>query len=300
MRFLIKGFVLLGLLLSSALAHSAASALVINDYPDARLVFSSKKEVNDYVLALSNYKKVRGLWRVEEQRLGGDLSRKTYQLPDHHSALDGYNFFYQQLKKYPLRELFTCQSRECGESNTWANIHFGVLQLYGLDQYQYYGVFEITAPEYAGIYVTLYSVLRGNKRVFVHVEVLTSEESSRFQAASNPATLIKQLSRDGFTVFSGLRFASGNELSLAPAHVKALAKALREAPQMSVALVGHNYVLQSLARQREQSLAYAEQLKRALIAEGVQEKRLQVYGLGGLAPVGKGDAEARVDVVLLR
>lgn len=300
MSFLPKSVVALLLLLCSLAAQSASSALVISDYPDARVVFSSQAEANDYVLALGNYKKVRGLWRVDEQRLSGHLERKTYQLPDHHTALDGYNFFYEQLKKYPLRELFTCQSRECGESNTWANIHFGVLQLYGLDQYQYYGVFEITAPEYAGIYVTLYSVLRGNKRVYVQLEVLTSDESNRFQAASNPATLVKQLTRDGFTVFSGLRFAPTQSLSLAPAHVKALAQALAEAPQMNVALVGHNYAPQSLSQQREQSLGYAEQLKRALVSEGVAEKRLQVYGLGGLAPAGRGDAEARVDVVLLR
>ncbi|UTF61003.1 DUF4892 domain-containing protein [Gilvimarinus sp. DA14] len=300
MRFLPSGISAVVLLFCCAFTAAASSPLVISDYPQARVVFASQKNVSDYVLALGSYKKVRGLWRVDEQRLSGELERKTYELPDNHSARDGYNFFYQQLQKYPLRELFTCQSRECGESNTWANIHFGVLQLYGLDQHQYYGVFEITAPEYAGVYVTVYSVLRGNKRVYVQLEVLSSDESNRFQAVSNPATLVKQLQRDGFTVFAGLRYGAGESLSLVPAHVKALAQALVAQPQLRLALVGHNYAPQPLEKQREQSLGYAEQLKRALVAQGVDEKRLEVYGMGGLAPAGRGDAEARVDVVLLR
>lgn len=275
--------------------------LVLDDFPGARLVFSSRENTNDYVLALGNYKKVRGLWRVDEQRLSGELIRKTYQLPDNHSALDGYRFFVDQLQKYPLRELYTCEARECGDSNSWAINHFNILQLYGLDQYQYFGTYELTAPEHAGVYVTLYSVLRGNKRVYVQLEILLSDSASRYQVASNPTTLVRQLTRDGFTVFAGLRYAGqGQTLSLAPSHVKALADALAREPQLKVALVGHNYERQPLATQRQVSLGYAELLQKALVEQGVSADRLEVVGLGALAPAGRGDAEARLDVVLLR
>lgn len=301
MNFLPKRWLLYGffLIVCSAPVSALETELALNDFPGARVVFSSTEEVSDYVLALSNYKKVRGLWRLQEQLLSGTLERKTFQLPDPHSARDGFEFFYDQLKQYPMRELYTCESRECGASNTWANEHFKVLQLYGLDQYQYFGTFEMTSPEHAGVYVTLYSVLRGNKRVYVQLEVLTSDKANRYQAASNPETLVRQLKREGFAAFAGLRIA-GDNISLAEGHVEALAQALATEPDMRVALVGHNYQRMPLAEQQGVSLGYAEQLKKALQAQGVEARRLEVFGVGGLAPAGKADAEARLEIVLLR
>ena len=43
--------------------------------------------------------------------------------------------------------------------------------------------------------------------------------------------------------------------------------------------------------------AYAEQLKAALQEAGVKANRLVPYGLGGLAPAGRGDRAGRVELV---
>lgn len=149
------------------------------------------------------------------------------------------------------------------------------------------------------MYVTVYSVLRGNKRVYLHVEVLASDQSSRYQAAANPTTMIRQLKRQGYTVFAGLRTESGQEYHLATNHVQALANALRNEPHLKVALVGHNYERLPLAEQKERSLHYAQMLRKALIAQGIAAERIIAEGIGGLAPVGRGDDRARLDVVLL-
>ncbi len=148
--------------------------LQLNDFPGASIESRAQTDERDYMVALGNYRKVRGLWRVEELRTSGELTRTTYRLPDNHSAREGFDFFARQLAQYPLRELYVCQSRDCGESNSWANNHFNVYQLYGLDQYQYYGAYELSLPEET-VYVTLYAVLRGNKRVYVQLEVLSSD-----------------------------------------------------------------------------------------------------------------------------
>ncbi|MDO3386458.1 DUF4892 domain-containing protein [Gilvimarinus sp. SDUM040013] len=302
MTFLRKVWVVFLLVVSGPVWGVTNMPIALADFPEARLVFSSQEPATDYVLALGNYKKVRGLWRVDEQRLSGELFKKTYQLPDNHSALDGYRFVTEQLRSHPVRELYSCSARECGDSNSWAINHFGILQLYGLDQYQYYGAFELTSAQHAGIYVTVYSVLRGNKRVYLHVEMLVSDQSNRYQAATNPTTMVRQLRQQGYTVFAGLRKdGSGEEKTygLAVNHVQALAAALRSEPHLKVALVGHNYQRIPLDQQKVKSLAYAVQLQDALVELGIPRERIIVEGVGGLAPAGRGDDQARLDVVLL-
>src|SRR5690625_6657662 len=89
-------------------------------------------------------------------------------------------FYREQLQGFSSRLLFSCSARECGSSSRWANQHFGVIQLHGLEQYQYYAVYEINHAQRA-YYVTLYAVQRGNRRVYLQVrsEEHTSELQSR-------------------------------------------------------------------------------------------------------------------------
>lgn len=283
----------------SVVVPAQAQAPLLNDYPGARVVFSSTSEVSDYVLALGTYRKVGGLMRVEHQRLAGKLTRKTYELPDNHSSQDGFTYFYRQLAGYPLRELYRCQGRECGQSNNWANDHFGILQLYGLDQHQHYGAFELIGNDHLGVYVTLYSVLRGNRRVFVQVEILESGHRDSYRVASNPDTLLMQLQRDGYTPFLRLDYSdTGADAELGDNHLDALARALEQSPDLVVAVVGHNYEPVSSTEQRQRSQKVAEKVREALVKRGIDADRLRAEGLGSLAPAGRGDSRVRVDIVL--
>src|SRR5690554_2957958 len=167
-----------------------AQELVLQDYPDARVVFRSQEQVNDYRLALGSYRKTEGAWQpARQQRLSGQLTRFTLELPANHSAQAGFEFYLAQLQTLKHRELFSCEARDCGTSNTWANNHFKIIQLYGLDQYQYYAALEVVTESAAPFYVSLYSVRRGNKRVYVQVDILYSATERAGTFASSPDTV---------------------------------------------------------------------------------------------------------------
>lgn len=284
-------------------AIAQAAEIKLQPYPAAREVFHTRVVDNDYLLALGAYKKVNDIWLVDRsQRLSGDLERITLELPADHNAEDGFRFYKEQLDKYNLRELFHCRARDCGTSNSWANNHFKIIQLYGLDQYQFYAAYEITNADEKPFYVVLYSVVRGNKRAYVQLEILHANKVDEFGVASSPETLYKLLNTNGYFVFPDFveKDAQGSEhLHIKRAHIQALASLLNAQPTLKLALVGHDYAGNNLDQQQRDSKTNAEQIKTALVAAGVNEKRIQTFGIGSLAPAGRGDRSARVEVVKL-
>ena len=132
---------------------------------------SVDEPVNGYILALDKYRKVANRWLPAEfKSLNGQLTHYTLELPRHYTSEQVFAFYRNQLPT-SANELFACQQRQCAESNNWANDHFNVKQLYGQNASQYYGVFEMTRP--AGVsYITIYSIRRGNRRLYVQLEEL--------------------------------------------------------------------------------------------------------------------------------
>lgn len=294
-----KIFYLFSLLCFASQVQSAA--LNLQAYPSAREIFHSEGQADSFLLALGAYKKVDSSWQVDRsQHLGGLLERTTFELPADHNAEAGFSFFKSQLDKYNLRELFHCKARDCGTSNSWANNHFKIIQLYGLDQYQFYGAYEITNADEKPFYVVLYAVMRGNKRAYVQLEVLHVNKVNEFGVASSPETLSKLLNTNGYFVFPDFvsKDAQGSlHLQVKQAHIQALADLLTAQSKLTLALVGHDYSAVSIEQQQLESKKNAEQIKAALVAAGVDAKRLQTFGLGSLAPAGRGDRSARVEVV---
>jgi outer membrane protein OmpA-like peptidoglycan-associated protein len=72
---------------------------------------------------------------------------------------------------------------------------------------------------------------------------------------------------------------------------------LTQKADWKIALVGHDYSSVPLAQQQKVSQLYAEQLKAALQEKGVAAARIKTFGIGSLAPAGRGDRNARVEVV---
>ncbi|GGY71067.1 DUF4892 domain-containing protein [Cellvibrio zantedeschiae] len=278
-----------------------AAELKLQAYPNAREVFHSAGQEGNFLLALSAYKKVDSSWLVDRsQRLSGSLERTTFELPADHNAEMGFAFFKDQIDKYNLRELFHCKARDCGTSNSWANNHFKIIQLYGMDQHQLYGAYEITNADEKPFYVVIYAVMRGNKRAYVQLEVLHLSKISEFGVASSPETLNKLLNTNGYFVFPDFvsKDAQGSaHLQIKQAHIQALVALLGLEPKLNLALVGHDYSLVPIAQQQSESKKNAEQIKSALVAAGVDAKRLQTFGVGSLAPAGRGDRSARVEIV---
>ena len=290
---------LLGLLSISFFAQAAE--LKLQAYPNAREVFHATSQENSFLLALGSYKKIDSSWIVDRsQHLSGGLERFTYELPADHNAENGFSFFKGQLDKYNLRELFYCKARDCGTSNSWANNHFKIIQLYGLDQHQFYGAYEITNADEKPFYVVLYAVMRGNKRAYVQLDILHANKINEFGVASSPETLSKLLNTNGYFVFPDFvsKDSQGSlHLQVKQAHIQALVSLLTLEPKLNLALVGHDYSATTTAQQQGESKKNAEQIKSALVSAGVDAKRIQTFGVGGLAPAGRGDRNARVEVV---
>lgn len=278
-----------------------AAELPVQNYHNARVIFESNGETDEYVLALGSYKKIAGSWRVDrQQRLSGKLARYTLELPEGHSANNGYDFYLDQLQNFNFRELFHCKSRDCGTSNSWANNHFKNQLLYGLDQFQQYGAYEVTTADEKQFYVALYTVQRGNKRVYLQLDVLHVDKIIELGIASSPESIIKSLETNGYYVFPDLvaEDAKGNtNIQIKQAHLQALIDVLVQQTDWKVALVGHDYAPVTLAQQQKDSLVYAAQLKAALQEKGIAAARMTTYGIGSLAPAGRGDRSARVEVV---
>lgn len=297
--------VLQGLLAVSVLAQndSGKNPLGLQDFPGARTMVEERQEKTEYTLAFGSYKKIGGNWVVDErQRVQGKLVRKTLELPSDYTAREGFDFYREQLQRFRVRELFSCSGRECGSSINWANNHFGVIQLYGLDQYQYYGVYEVLTENQVPYYVTLYSVLRGNRRVYLQLDIVQPTDQSAAEVTSNPETLARLLRGQGYYVFPGLQVTgseAGLEVSLQEEDLEALVALLRRENNWRLALVGHDYAGKNLDRQLQASLNYAQNLKQALVEQGVESARLEAHGVGSLAPAGRGERSARIELVLL-
>lgn len=292
---------MVGLVLFLVVSRVVAAELPVENYPHARVIFQSSAETDDYILALGSYKKIAGSWRVDRpQRLSGKLARYTLELPEGHSANNGFNFYLDQLQQFNFRELFHCRGRDCGTSNSWANNHFKIQQLYGLDQFQQYGAYEVTTAEEKPFYVSLYAVQRGNKRVYLQLDVLHIDKAIELGIASSPESIIRSIETSGYYVFPDLvsQDARGNTgIQIKSAHLQALVDVLTQQTGWKLALVGHDYAPTPLAQQQKDSQLYAEQLKAALQEKGIAAARLTAYGIGSLAPAGRGDRSARVEVV---
>ena len=290
-----------GMVLMLATGALFAAELPIENYHNARVIFQSNADTDEYLLGLGSYKKIAGAWRVDrQQRLSGNLARYTLELPERHSANNGFDFYLDQLQNFNFRELYHCKGRDCGTSNSWANNHFKIPLLYGLDQFQQYGAYEVISSDDTPFYVALYAVQRGNKRVYVQLDVLHVTDTVELGIAASPESIIKSLLANGYYVFPDFVVddAKGKaNVRIKPAHIQALIDVLAQQPDWKIALVGHDYTAASLAQQQDNSQRYAEQLSAALQEKGVMANRLSTYGIGGLAPAGRGDRSARVEVV---
>jgi hypothetical protein len=128
----------------------------------------------EYLLMLSELKKANNVVVADKRKaLEGQLTRITYRIPDPHRPDDAFEYFRKQLADQGAEVLFQCQGRNCGSSHYWANDFFGIAQLYGLDRTQQYLAARLGAD-----YMALYTVQRGNRRVYLQLDVVSAEGGS--------------------------------------------------------------------------------------------------------------------------
>lgn len=147
----------------------AAAPIELAVFPGAKVVAETSFEPTFYRLALGPQKKISNVWRAEySANYSGQLRRLTLELPAGFTREEVLSFYLQALELEDAELLYGCGGRDCGSSNSWANSHFNIKQLYGLDQAQEYRAYKTGSNEW----LVLYWVQRGNKRQYIQLEQL--------------------------------------------------------------------------------------------------------------------------------
>lgn len=231
---------------------------LLERFPRSYIVQYKEHQDDDYRLALGELEKINGVWAPEkEQRLSGKLQRITYRIPENHTPNEVFSFFVSQLEGLSAKQLFSCVGRDCGSSNQWANSIFRYSRLYGVDKTQSYASYQL-----ANQYFTLYSVRRGNKRVYLRLEVLESDELS---------------------LLDSLNQGISAELELDAESVEVLHTYLQQNKSKGIWLVVRDHGSGSFAERLMRSEKRANELKQKLVDAGVQEARIKIHPLGGFS-----------------
>ncbi|MBT8146188.1 MAG: DUF4892 domain-containing protein [Gammaproteobacteria bacterium] len=257
--------------------------------------YGSESDVN-YRLILGNMRRSAGRVVAEQsERLTGDLTRITYEIPQGFAGAEVGSFYQQQARENGYTELFNCSGRDCGNSNYWANEVFDNRSLYGPERNQYYLVFRIDSdqspPSYAAVYVTT----RTNRRQFAHVELLDSDGGGDDFVA---ALSIEKIFENGAIIIPELVFDDQDRLTDAGG-INQIATQLQANESIDLYVVGHLQDQGLLDNLIARSLRRAERTRDLLIERGVDASRLTARGVGPLAPLcSENDCAERVELVV--
>jgi hypothetical protein len=197
-------------------------------------------------------RRISGTLRYErEVAAQGQLTAVTYELPRTHSANEVFAKARGDLQAQDAELLYWCVGRECGSSSLWANAVFTNATLTGSDDQQTYALLRLAEPRQDSL-LALYSITRGNKRAYLHAELLTAN-APLGEVLPTPATLQRQLKSTG-----ELRLAKQVEPSAA--WTELLARSLRLDSTLRVTISG----------------AQAEAWRDALVEQRVRASRLEL------------------------
>ncbi|WP_137805352.1 DUF4892 domain-containing protein [Pseudomonas sp. G(2018)] len=225
---------------------------------DAQIVDYRQAVELERIYPLGSIRKISGQLRFDGQvSARGNATSVTYELPPEHSATQAFTAAREALQKQDAQLLFWCQARDCGESSLWANEVFGNAKLYGSDNEQAYLLLRLAAPK-DNTLVALYSITRGNRKAYLHVE--------QFEAAAplgdlrpTSSTLLRELKSTGELDFPKLTDAPDDTW------VRLISRGLNLDTTLRVSVSGPT----------------AEAWRQALIDQGVRAARLETGSIEG-------------------
>jgi len=231
---------------------------VVPRMADAQIVDYRPVTELERIYPLGSIRKISGQLRFDGQvSARGQTTSVTYELPPEHSSNDAFTAAREALQKQDAQLLFWCQARDCGESSLWANEVFSNAKLYGADDQQAYLLLRLAAPQ-DNTLVALYSITRGNRKAYLHVE--------QFDAAAplgdllpTSATLLRELKSTGELDFPKL---TGDPDE---AWVRLISRGLNLDTTLRVSVSGPN----------------AEAWRQALIGQGVRTARMEAGSVDG-------------------
>lgn len=169
---------------------------IVPRLPDAEIVDYRPAAELERIYPMGSIRKISGQLRFDGQvSARGNATGVTYQLPAERTAYEAFTAAREALQTQGAELLFWCQARDCGESSLWANEVFGNAKLYGSDEQQAYLLLRLPEPK-ADTLVALYSITRGNRRAYLHVEQFDSA-APLGELMPTSATLLRQLKSTG-------------------------------------------------------------------------------------------------------
>ncbi|PYC13590.1 DUF4892 domain-containing protein [Pseudomonas mosselii] len=164
--------------------------------PDAKVVDQRPAVEQERVYPMGPLRKISGRLRVDDKvESRGQVSSVTYELPVERSAREAFTSAREALQQEGGYPLFWCQGRDCGEASLWANDVFANARLNGGDEQQAFILLRRSAEE-ADTLVALYSVTRGNRRAYLHVEEFVAG-SPLGELLPTAATVLRELRDTG-------------------------------------------------------------------------------------------------------
>lgn len=180
-------------------AATAAPSQALAQLPQfarAKVVEYQQDTEQERVFPAAALRRISGQLRMEAQVAGvGDLTTITYLLPVGHTADEAFTSAREQLQTQGAQLLFWCQGRDCGASSLWANNVFANAKLNGGDEQQAYALLRLAAPEQDSL-LALYGITRGNRRAYLHAELLNAS-TPLGELLPSAATLLRQLKSSG-------------------------------------------------------------------------------------------------------
>ncbi|EJM54519.1 hypothetical protein PMI29_05614 [Pseudomonas sp. GM49] len=225
---------------------------------DAQIVDYRPAAGLERIYPLGSIRKISGQLRFDGQvSARGNVTSVTYELPPEHSSIEAFTAAREALQKQDAGLLFWCQARDCGESSLWANQIFGNAKLYGADDQQAYLLLRLAAPR-DNTLVALYSITRGNRKAYLHVEQFDAS-APLGELLPTSATLLRELKSTGELDFSTLSGAPDETW------LRLISRGLNLDTTLRVSISGAN----------------AEAWRQALIAQGVRAARMETGSAEG-------------------
>ena len=252
-----RGIGLLAILLAGTSAWAAdlpgsRDLDVLPRFPGAQIVAYAEAPEEERIYPQGSIRRISGRLRYErEVQVKGQFTSVTYELPRTHTSDEVFSAARETLQAQDAELLYWCQGRECGSSSLWANAVFGRSSLYGSDDQQAYVLMRLAEPREDSL-LALYSITRGNRRAYLHAELLAAD-AALGELLPTPATLLRQLRSSG-----ELRLSRQTEPS--PAWTKLLSRSLNLDSTLRVSLAG----------------SQAEAWREALVEQRVRSARLEL------------------------
>jgi hypothetical protein len=314
---LLLGFPVVSVAQSEGVVEGFSDHSLIAGFLDSEIIERELQRNINYRIVLGALERVRGEVIPEDfERLRGDVTKITYEVSQEFTSGDVYAFYQEQLTAKNYELLYSCEGRECGNSNYWANDVFRNRILYGPERNQYFMSFRAGSALESDPYFSLYIITRVNRKIYAYIEIVEpagTQEPEQITAiieiegarapeqlsSAEDSNLLQRLREQGSVVLPPVSFQANDRLAR-PVDVEPLISALDSDRSLSVYVVAHlKQDGQSLQELMRRSLARANSLRQALIASGIAAQRIEAAGVGPLAPFcASGNCEERIEIVL--